>query len=116
MRTTAPLDPKWWARNGGEATLKSYNNEVPSNHLDWVKNLPTMHVDLHRIFAHAEIDPTNRWTIRLKNLCFGIDTRKMPILAMSDAMWCTATRQIHTDPSNIKIEPTSTLWPGAPVA
>jgi serine/threonine protein phosphatase 1 len=55
---TAPLDPEWWARNGGEATLKSYNNEVPTNHLDWVKNLPTMYVDRHRVFVHAGIDPT----------------------------------------------------------
>jgi serine/threonine protein phosphatase 1 len=55
---TAPLDPEWWARSGGEATLKSYNNEVPTNHLDWVKNLPTMYVDRHRIFVHVGIDPT----------------------------------------------------------
>jgi serine/threonine protein phosphatase 1 len=55
---TAPLDPKWWARNGGEATLKSYNNGVPSNHLHWIKNLPAMRVDRHRIFVHAGIDPT----------------------------------------------------------
>jgi serine/threonine protein phosphatase 1 len=55
---TAPRDPNWWARNGGETTLKSYNNEVPSSHLHWIKHLPTMHVDQHRIFVHAGIDPT----------------------------------------------------------
>lgn len=54
---TAPIDPAWWARNGGETTLKSYNNEVPSDHLHWIQNLPTMHVDRHRIFVHAGIDP-----------------------------------------------------------
>ena len=55
---TAACDPDRWARNGGEATLKSYDNEVPSSHLDWVRNLPAMHVDRYRIFVHAGIDPT----------------------------------------------------------
>lgn len=54
----APLDPGWWVGNGGETTLKSYNNEVPSNHLYWAKNLPTIHFDAHRIFVHAGVDPT----------------------------------------------------------
>jgi serine/threonine protein phosphatase 1 len=56
----APLDPNWWVGNGGETTLKSYNNEVPSNHLHWIKNLPKMHVDKHRVFVHAGIDPTRK--------------------------------------------------------
>ena len=33
---TAPLDPDRWARNGGDTALKSYNYEVPSDHLYWV--------------------------------------------------------------------------------
>lgn len=53
-----PLDLNWWVGNGGETTLKSYSNEVPSNHLHWVKNLPTTHVDDHRVFVHAGVDPT----------------------------------------------------------
>lgn len=48
----------WWKHNGGDSTLASYGNEVPSNHLRWMKNLPTMHVDEHRIFVHAGVDPT----------------------------------------------------------
>lgn len=54
----APLDPNWWVGNGGETTLKSYNNEVPSNHLHWIGSLPTIYVDRHRIFVHAGVDPT----------------------------------------------------------
>lgn len=55
---TAPLDLSWWVGNGGETTLKSYGNEVPSAHLHWIKNLPTTHIDKHRVFVHAGVDPT----------------------------------------------------------
>lgn len=55
---TAPLDPNWWVGNGGETTLKSYGGTVPSEHLHWVKGLPTVHVDQHRVFVHAGVDPT----------------------------------------------------------
>jgi serine/threonine protein phosphatase 1 len=48
----------WWKHNGGESTLTSYGNKVPSDHLRWMKNLPTIHVDEHRIFVHAGVDPT----------------------------------------------------------
>lgn len=47
----------WWKHNGGDFTLASYGNKVPSNHLRWMKNLPTMYVDEHRIFVHAGVDP-----------------------------------------------------------
>jgi serine/threonine protein phosphatase 1 len=30
---------------------------VPAPHLDWVEQLPLMHVDRHRVFVHAGIDP-----------------------------------------------------------
>jgi len=30
---------------------------VPAAHLDWVEQLPLMHVDAHRVFVHAGIDP-----------------------------------------------------------
>jgi serine/threonine protein phosphatase 1 len=48
----------WWKHNGGETTLTSYGNKVPSDHLRWMKNLPSIHVDEHRIFVHAGVDPT----------------------------------------------------------
>src|SRR5712675_2296635 len=31
------LGLNWWKRHGGEFTLRSYNNEVPSHHLRWIK-------------------------------------------------------------------------------
>jgi serine/threonine protein phosphatase 1 len=61
-----PLEPGWWLRNGGGATLVSYGQRwgeapdprvVPAAHLDWMENLPLMHVDRHRVFVHGGVDP-----------------------------------------------------------
>lgn len=62
-----PLHPDWWIGNGGGATLVSYGHAraglvdyevVPKQHLDWLDKLPLMHVDNHRVFVHAGVDPT----------------------------------------------------------
>ena len=59
-------DCGWWLENGGGATLISYGqNEgdqadvtvVPDGHLKWIEQLPLMHVDKHRIFVHAGLNP-----------------------------------------------------------
>jgi len=59
-------DVDWWLTNGGGATLISYGQHkgdqadvavVPTAHLDWIERLPLMHVDTHRVFVHAGIDP-----------------------------------------------------------
>src|SRR6516225_9938796 len=59
-------DVNWWLTNGGSATLISYGQQegdqadvavVPAAHLDWIERLPLMHVDTHRVFVHAGIDP-----------------------------------------------------------
>ena len=64
-RRKAP-DCGWWLDNGGGATLISYGqNEgdqadvtvVPEEHLKWIERLPLMHVDKHRIFVHAGVNP-----------------------------------------------------------
>lgn len=50
-----------WLRNGGTATLRSYGVErardLPADHLEWFRNLPTSHDDGLRLFVHAGIDP-----------------------------------------------------------
>jgi serine/threonine protein phosphatase 1 len=59
----AELD--WWIKHGGGETLASYDQSpmlpdlraIPGDHLDWIVNLPLMHVDRHRIFVHAAVDP-----------------------------------------------------------
>jgi serine/threonine protein phosphatase 1 len=57
----------WWLQNGGGQTLLSYGHErqgplnlsvVPDAHLDWIAGLPLMHVDRHRVFVHAGVDPS----------------------------------------------------------
>lgn len=63
---TAPLHPNWWIGNGGGATLVSYGHPrsgeyqpeiVPQAHINWLRDLPLTHVDQHRIFVHAGVDP-----------------------------------------------------------
>ncbi len=58
--------PAWWIGNGGDTTLASYGRHpdhgylpglVPRDHLDWIAALPLTHVDAHRVFVHAGVDP-----------------------------------------------------------
>lgn len=54
------VDRPLWIANGGDASLQSYGNDpksVPQAHLDWLEALPLMHVDLHRVYVHASVDP-----------------------------------------------------------
>jgi serine/threonine protein phosphatase 1 len=62
---SAPLG--WWLGNGGAQTLMSYGQKVgemadpsvvPVGHLRWLLGLPLTHIDEHRIFVHAGVDPT----------------------------------------------------------
>jgi serine/threonine protein phosphatase 1 len=57
---------RWWIKNGGDQTLASYGQSaqknydpciVPPEHLEWIANLALMHVDQHRVFVHAAVDP-----------------------------------------------------------
>jgi serine/threonine protein phosphatase 1 len=56
----------WWIENGGDQTLMSYGQTwqdspnqriVPRPHLQWIAGLALMHVDRHRVFVHAAVDP-----------------------------------------------------------
>jgi serine/threonine protein phosphatase 1 len=50
-----------WFAFGGMATIHSYRvsaaRELPSEHLDWFRSLPSMYDDGRRLFVHAGIDP-----------------------------------------------------------
>ena len=59
-------ETNWWVRNGGDRTLASYGQSlgekpdpriIPATHLQWIASLPLMHVDQHRVFVHAAVDP-----------------------------------------------------------
>lgn len=50
-----------WLANSGSATLRSYGvtspKDLPPDHLNWIRNLPTHHDDGQRFFVHAGIRP-----------------------------------------------------------
>jgi serine/threonine protein phosphatase 1 len=51
--------PEWLAK-GGDAALASYGGdpaEVPQSHIDWLDGLKLMHMDAHRLYVHAGVDP-----------------------------------------------------------
>jgi serine/threonine protein phosphatase 1 len=61
-----PAQLEWWIQNGGGTTLISYGQHdgdvanvhaVPVEHLRWMDTLPLMHVDKHRIYVHAGVEP-----------------------------------------------------------
>ena len=49
-----------WVAKGGDAALASYGGDpafVPQTHIDWLDGLHLMHVDAHRLYVHAGVDP-----------------------------------------------------------
>ena len=63
---------KWsmmnWLQNGGGQTLLSYGQSVgdapdpktfiPKLHINWIAGLPKIHIDKHRVYVHATVDPS----------------------------------------------------------
>lgn len=54
-------DVAWWIHNGGDMTLSSYGaasiEHIPTDDIEWIRNLPLCHDDGLRFFVHAGIDP-----------------------------------------------------------
>ncbi|MBE9223275.1 serine/threonine protein phosphatase [Cyanobacterium stanieri LEGE 03274] len=47
-----------WLQNGGYSTITSYNNKIPPEHLEWMRQLP-LNIDLGDYWlVHAGLDPT----------------------------------------------------------
>lgn len=49
-----------WIAKGGDAALASYGGAaaaVPQTHIDWLDRLQLMHIDPHRLYVHAGVDP-----------------------------------------------------------
>ncbi|MEI9925806.1 MAG: serine/threonine protein phosphatase [Bradyrhizobium sp.] len=49
-----------WIAKGGDAALASYGGDpadVLEDHIAWLDRLQLMHVDTHRIYVHAGVDP-----------------------------------------------------------
>jgi serine/threonine protein phosphatase 1 len=50
-----------WLEKGGDAALASYGGDpaaVPQSHIAWLDRLQLMHVDAHRVYVHAGLDPS----------------------------------------------------------
>ena len=46
-----------WLYSGGHATVASYGNNIPQDHIDWISSLPT-YLDLGDVWlVHAGVDP-----------------------------------------------------------
>jgi len=55
-----PSNMAGWLAKGGDATLASYGGEpvnVPQTHIDWFDRLRLVHLDAHRLYVHAGVDP-----------------------------------------------------------
>ena len=49
-----------WLAKGGDAALASYAGDaaaVPPTHIAWLEKLQLLHVDAHRVYVHAGVDP-----------------------------------------------------------
>jgi serine/threonine protein phosphatase 1 len=49
-----------WLGKGGDAALASYGGDrtsVPQVHIDWLDRLQLFHIDRHRLYVHAGVDP-----------------------------------------------------------
>jgi serine/threonine protein phosphatase 1 len=49
-----------WMGKGGDAALASYGGDlaaVPASHIGWLDRLQLLHVDAHRLYVHAGVDP-----------------------------------------------------------
>jgi serine/threonine protein phosphatase 1 len=49
-----------WMEKGGDTALASYGGDpgdVPQAHIAWLDQLLLMHVDTHRLYVHAGVDP-----------------------------------------------------------
>jgi serine/threonine protein phosphatase 1 len=49
-----------WLDKGGDAALASYGGDpaaVPPSHIAWLDQLRLMHLDAHRLYVHAGVDP-----------------------------------------------------------
>jgi serine/threonine protein phosphatase 1 len=55
-----PAKMAGWLAKGGDAALASYGGDpasVPQAHIDWLDRLQPFHVDTHRLYVHAGVDP-----------------------------------------------------------
>lgn len=55
-----PAKMRGWIEKGGDTTITSYGGDpsrIPQADVAWLDALPLLHIDAHRIFVHAGLDP-----------------------------------------------------------
>jgi serine/threonine protein phosphatase 1 len=55
-----PSKMQGWLERGGDAVIRSYGGDasnVPPADIEWLDKLPLIHIDGHRIYVHAGLDP-----------------------------------------------------------
>jgi serine/threonine protein phosphatase 1 len=55
-----PSRMSWWLERGGDGVIKAYGGDpskIPADDIEWLDQLALMHVDQHRIYLHAGLDP-----------------------------------------------------------
>jgi serine/threonine protein phosphatase 1 len=55
-----PWKMEWWRERGGDTAIESYDGDplnVPPADVEWLDQLPVMHIDPFRIYVHAGLDP-----------------------------------------------------------
>jgi Calcineurin-like phosphoesterase len=63
MMVEALRDPSkmsGWIAKGGDATIRSYGGDplaIPQADVAWLDRLPLIHLDAHRIYVHAGLEP-----------------------------------------------------------
>ena len=106
-----------WLEKGGDAALASYGGDpaaVPQAHIAWLDRLRLTHVDAHRLYVHAGVDPgvpldrQSETTLLWKRYPKGNPT------ASANATSCTATTMIPTARCCTPAAPISTRRPGEP--
>jgi serine/threonine protein phosphatase 1 len=46
----------WWLKHGGRETVDSYTGEIDPTHVEWMRSLPRLYSDKHRVYVHAGVD------------------------------------------------------------
>ena len=46
----------WWLKHGGRETIDSYSGEIDPAHIEWMRSLPRLYSDRHRVYVHAGVD------------------------------------------------------------
>lgn len=63
MMVTALRDPArmtWWLERGGDTAVASYGGDasaIPESDIAWLDGLAMWHMDAHRIYVHAGLEP-----------------------------------------------------------